>query len=190
MRAEGPIISHPEWQSKSQRLTSGTLTIIAWAIWIYLWLPIMTACLWIAGIHLTFVQFLRRPTLNSLLFIGLMVLLCSLVVAGWASYNYMRFARKSRRLKAETIHYEAIGKAFGVHDSETLCVLLQERRMNLHFDNVGALIRVEVLETDDPFPISHPRVSEDLREFSKSGIVAQAQELSGSEERSLALTSA
>lgn len=190
MRAEGPIISHPEWQSKTQRLTSGTLTIIAWAIWIYLWLPIMTACLWIAGIHLTFVQLLRRPTLNSLLFVSLIVLLCSIVVAAWASYNYIRFARKSRRLKAETIHYEAIGEAFAVHDSETLCSLLQERRMNLYFDNVGALIRVEVLDTHDQFPISHPRVGEDLRQCLKGGIVAQAQELCGSEERSLVLTSA
>jgi poly-beta-1,6-N-acetyl-D-glucosamine biosynthesis protein PgaD len=190
MRAEGPIISHPEWQSKTQRLTSGTLTIVAWAIWIYFWLPIMTACLWIAGIHVTFFQLFRRPTLNSLLFIGLMVLLCSVVVASWASYNHMRFARKSRRLKAETIHYEAIGEAFQVRDPETLFSLLQERRMNLYFDNAGTLIQVEVLETLDLSPVAHSRLTEETRPSLKSGTVLRAQERCGSEERSLALTSA
>jgi biofilm PGA synthesis protein PgaD len=146
MRAEVPIISRPEWQSKTQRFTSGTLTIIAWAIWIYLWLPIITACLWIAGIHLTYVELFRGPSLSSLLFMGLMALLCSIVVTGWASYNYVRFARRSRRLHAETICHQAIGKVFAVSDPAVLSSILHERRMNFYFDDAGILIHVETLE--------------------------------------------
>lgn len=147
MRAEVPIISRPEWQSRTQRFTSGTLTIIAWAIWIYLWLPIITACLWIAGIHLTYVQLLQGPSLSSLLFMAIVALLCSIVVASWACYNYVRFARNSRRLNAETICHDAIGKAFAVSDPATLSSILQERRMNFYFDYAGTLIRVEALGT-------------------------------------------
>jgi biofilm PGA synthesis protein PgaD len=148
MRAERPIISHPERQSMAQRFTSGTLTIIAWAIWIYLWLPVLTAGAWIMGVHLTYAQLLKGPTLNTLLFIVLMALLCSIVVAGWASYNYMRFGKRSRRMGSEPIRHEIIGKAFGVTDPETLSSLLQERRINLYFDNAGALTSVEVLQEE------------------------------------------
>jgi biofilm PGA synthesis protein PgaD len=187
MHAEALIISRPEWQSKTQRLTSGTLTIIAWATWIYLCLPIITACLWIAGIHFTCVEFLHGPSLISLLFIGLIALLCSLLVASWSSYNYLRFARRSRRTQAETISHEEIGKVFAVSDPVVLSSILRERRMNFYFDDVGTLIRVEGLGASDHSPISHTFVAGDSRRRLDCGTWTRLNEC---EEKSLLSASA
>jgi biofilm PGA synthesis protein PgaD len=148
MRAEAPVISRPENQSKTQRFTSGTLTIIGWGIWIYLWLPVLTALAWIVGIRLTYAQLTHGPGLDTILFLIMIAILCSIVVAGWASYNYMRFGKRSRRMGAEAIGHATIAKTFGVTDPATLSRLLQERRMNLYFDNAGNLTRVEALGAD------------------------------------------
>jgi biofilm PGA synthesis protein PgaD len=145
MRAERPIISRPEAQSIIQRLTSGTLTILAWAVWIYLCFPLITVGAWLLGVHFTYGQLTAGPPINTVLFVILIAFLCSIIVASWASYNYIRFGKRSRRMSQKPISHSAIGKAFGVHDPETLSLLSQERRMNLYFDQTGLLIRVEAL---------------------------------------------
>ena len=143
--AERPIIYHPEWQSTTQRLTSGTLTVIAWTIWMYLWIPFISAVLWVVGIHLVYTQLIQSLSMRSVWFIMLIALMCSIIVASWASYNYMRFAQKTRRRRVEVVPHEIIGKAFGVSDAATLCLLLQERRIELCFDEDGVLVVAEPL---------------------------------------------
>jgi biofilm PGA synthesis protein PgaD len=149
MRAERPIISHPEKQSWKQRLTSSTLTGIAWALWLYLWLPALSALLGIAGVRMTYVYVVRAPNKSSLLLIGFIVLTCNIVVSTWSSYNYIRFVGKTRRRAAKTVPHEAVGKYFGITDPATLALLLQERRLNLHFDKGGVLVNVEALRFED-----------------------------------------
>lgn len=143
--AERPIIYHPEWQSTTQRLTSGTLTVIAWTVWMYLWTPFISAVLWVVGIHLVYTQLIQGLSMRSVCFIMLIVLLCSIIVASWASYNYMRFAQKTSRLRVQVVPPQIVGKAFGVSDAAILCLLLQERRIELCFDQDGVLVAAERL---------------------------------------------
>jgi biofilm PGA synthesis protein PgaD len=149
MLTETPIIAHPEWQSKTQRLTSGTLTLIAWSAWIYLWMPLVSSVLWIAGIQFVYIQVGRSFILDAVWFVMLIALTSCIIVASWASYSYIRFAHKSRRRGTKVIPHDVIGKAFGVCDSDTLSLLSQERRMNLYFDAEGALVRTEALGTQN-----------------------------------------
>jgi biofilm PGA synthesis protein PgaD len=146
MRAERPIISHPERQSLSQRFTTGTLTSIAWALWLYLWLPALSALLWIIGIHLTYLYIVRAPNESSLVLIFLIILGCSVIVSSWSSYNYIRFVGRTRRRGAAPVSHEAVGRLFGVSDPAMLSLLLTERRISLHFDEGGVLVRAEALE--------------------------------------------
>ena len=142
MRAERPIISHPERQVWTQQLTSITLTLGAWAMWGYLWLPALAVILWIFGIHLDSIYKVRVPDLSTLLLMILIVLACDAIVRNWAGYNRRRFAGKSRRLGSNAIPHPDVGKAFGVNDAATLSLLLQERRLSMYFDDAGTLIRV------------------------------------------------
>lgn len=149
MRAERPIVSHPERQSLAQQFTSGTIASIAWAIWLSLWLPTLSAIFWMIGLHVTYKSIIRAPNKGSLLIILLLVLMCNTIVSCWASYNYIRFFGKSRRRGSGAVSHEAVGRFFGVTDPETLALLLRERRINLYFGDAGSLDRAEAFLTED-----------------------------------------
>ncbi|MFZ0301710.1 MAG: poly-beta-1,6-N-acetyl-D-glucosamine biosynthesis protein PgaD [Terracidiphilus sp.] len=148
MRAERPIIARPEKQSWEQRLTSRTLSGIAWGIWLILWMPVLTTLLWIFGTRVTYIYIIRAPDETSLLLIFLIMFICNMIVSSWTSYNYIRFARKTRRRGAEPVSHERVGAQFGVTDPETLCLLLDSRILGLSFNETGALVGVDVVEIE------------------------------------------
>jgi poly-beta-1,6-N-acetyl-D-glucosamine biosynthesis protein PgaD len=149
MRAERPIISRPERQSWQQRLTSRTLSGMAWGIWLILWMPVVSTLLWILGARVTYIHIIRAPDERSLLLIFLIMFLCNTVVSGWASYNYIRFAKKKRRRGADVVSHEKVGELFGVTDPETLSLLLHSRILGLHFTDAGVLARVDAVEIEE-----------------------------------------
>jgi poly-beta-1,6-N-acetyl-D-glucosamine biosynthesis protein PgaD len=145
MRAERPIISHPERQSPIQHFASVTITIVAWSLWGYLWLPALSVVTAVFGLPITYIYVARSSDEISLLLIFVIMLVCNIAVSSWSSYNYIRFARNSRRRSRDTITHEEVGSHFGIKDPATLSLLLQERRLNLHFDRAGALVHAEPL---------------------------------------------
>src|SRR5580658_316035 len=124
MRAERPIIVRPERQSWEQRLTSRTLSGMAWGIWLILWMPVTSSLLWVFGARVTYVHIIRAPDERSLLLIFLIMFVCNMIVSSWSSYNYIRFAKKARRRSAALVTHEQVGKLFGITDPETLSLLV------------------------------------------------------------------
>jgi biofilm PGA synthesis protein PgaD len=142
MRAERPIVAAPERQSLAQLVTSRTLGGIAWAIWIHIWMPLVSVLLWLAGLRVTYVYVVEAPNKSSLLMILALVLGCNIIVSSWASYNYLRFVGKTRRRGSSVVSHEDVGRSFGISDDATLASLLHERSLHLHFDATGRLIDV------------------------------------------------
>jgi poly-beta-1,6-N-acetyl-D-glucosamine biosynthesis protein PgaD len=149
MRAERPIIDRPEKQSWEQRLTSRTLGGIAWGIWLTLWMPVISTLLWIFGTRVTYIYIIRAPDKTSLLLIFLIMFLCNMVVSSWSSYNYIRFAKKTRRRGVDPVSHEEVGALFGVTDPETLSLLLRSRILGLNFNDAGVLVRVDTEEVEE-----------------------------------------
>jgi poly-beta-1,6-N-acetyl-D-glucosamine biosynthesis protein PgaD len=143
MRAEAPIISHPEKQSRLQKLFSLVLTIFAWVVWAYLWLPTLAVISAVFGMPINQILVVRRPDETSLLIIFAIMLTCNVVVSVWSSYNYVRFAKKSRRRRPGSTSHEEVGKAFGIDDPATLSLLSQGRSLSLYFDDAGRLVKVD-----------------------------------------------
>jgi len=159
MRARSPlIISHPERQSRAQRAIFGLLTLTVWALWFYLWLPLITAVLWVIGIRWAYIQVFKGVRGVSL-WVVLWILLATIaVVAYWSSYNNIRYARKTRRRHAQPLYKAAIGERFGI-TNPTLSLLLRERHLNLYFSASEQLIHVDAL-TDASFqPAASPQRS-------------------------------
>jgi poly-beta-1,6-N-acetyl-D-glucosamine biosynthesis protein PgaD len=149
MRAERPIISRPERQSWQQRITSRTLSGMAWGIWLILWMPVISTLLWIFGARVTYVHIIRAPDERSLLLIFLIMFVCNMIVSSWSSYNYIRFAKKGRRRGAPPVSHENVGKLFGVTDPETLSLLLKSRILGLSFNEAGVLVHVDAGEAPE-----------------------------------------
>jgi biofilm PGA synthesis protein PgaD len=149
MRAARPIISHPEHQTRAQRITTRSLKAIILLVWLYIWIPVLSAILWVLGIHVTYIYIVRAPSQTSWLLILVIMMSCNVIVSSWSIYNWVRFVGKKRRRGAPLVTHEEVGKVFGVTDPATLSLLIHERRLNLYFDNAGVLIRVEALGDEE-----------------------------------------
>lgn len=100
MKAEAVLIQRPRKQSRMQRALFGTLAIVAWAFWAYLWLPLLTLAAWMFGVHSVWLQFYvghRVGGSGDLDTVFLVALLSALSFTAWSAYNLYRFAGKQRR---------------------------------------------------------------------------------------------
>lgn len=149
MRVQTPlVISHPERQTSVQRTLFGILTFLIWAVWFYLWLPLVTGVLWLLGIRWGYIQMFlgkRGVNLRGILFL---ILTAIAMVLYWSSFNRIRYAKLDRRRRVDAVSKAAIGRDFGVTDAAMLGRLRQGRRLDLYFDDVGRLLRVEDGEGD------------------------------------------
>ncbi len=100
------IIDRPELQARWRRTVYSTITLVAWAAWMYLWLPAITLVAWFLG-YRRFVGeivapdggIILRATLVYLLIIGAM----GLILILWSRYNVFRFRGKTRRGAGEPV---------------------------------------------------------------------------------------
>ena len=102
MSTLAPYIIHTP-QKKASRTTHTvykTITFMAWLVYAYLWLPVVTLVAWGLGARNAYVELYMRdnaldPTL--LVTLPLLLLLCSTLMIGWAEWNRYRFQDKDRR---------------------------------------------------------------------------------------------
>ena len=97
----GPAIIHaPSAQAPGSRTLYGLATLVVWAVYAWLWLPLATLLLWVLGVRLGFMElYLAQQKIDPMLLVWLPALLlaCACVLIGWAEYNRWRFAGRDRR---------------------------------------------------------------------------------------------
>jgi biofilm PGA synthesis protein PgaD len=147
------IICHPERQSGPQHAVFRVLTVTVWAVWFYLWLPLITAVLWLVGIRWAYIQVFRGARGVSLGLILWILLSVTVVVAYWSGYNRLRYARRTRRRHAQPLSKATIGDKFGITGT-ALSLLMNERCLDLYFDASGQLIRVVALTAAPSIAVS------------------------------------
>ena len=88
------LIYSPQNQSNVQRGLYGTITLVAWAVYFYLILPLVTLLLWWLGLRGSYVQ-LWLPEAGFdrtlALTLPLLAVACALLLIGWAEINRLRF---------------------------------------------------------------------------------------------------
>lgn len=95
------IIERPDLQSPPQRVVSTGLTLFFWALWAYLWLPVLALLGWAFGVTRFYEEMVVNQGDQALLdvlgwyAVGIALLAGSLVC--WALYNYFRFRGNERR---------------------------------------------------------------------------------------------
>jgi len=95
------IIDRPDLQAWQQKAVFGALTAVFWAIWVVLWLPLVTLLGWgFFGYQFQF-HMIRldgyEGFLNLLAIYALVILaMCGALII-WAKYNHLRFRGVDRR---------------------------------------------------------------------------------------------
>lgn len=145
--ANSRLIYRPRQQDRATRTLYGVATFLAWAFYVYLWMPLTTLVLWIVGIRFSYLEvYLRNEPLEPpamLRELPLIALCVAIVLIGWAEYNRTRFQGKERRLPQEDAGLDEI--AASMHASAALGgALLGSKTAVLEMDPTGKPIEIQV----------------------------------------------
>ena len=140
------LIYAPQNQSNVQRGLYGTLTLVAWAVYFYLVLPLITLLLWWVGLRGSYVQlwlpeggFDRTLALT----LPLLAVACALLLIGWAEINRLRFQNRERRSHVGDTALDEIADSLGA--SHLFATRLRGARVaTLTLDEQAALSGITV----------------------------------------------
>jgi len=129
-KTEQKLIDNPENQSPRQRTMFGVLTGVAWAAYLYLWLPLITAVVWYFGLKSAYIElYLRDHRIDSFLVLAIpmIALVVSVLLLGWAEYNLLRFRRREdRRGAADNVSLDEMARGIGA--THAMAQQLQQAR--------------------------------------------------------------
>lgn len=103
-----------------------SFTSLMWALWGYLFLPLVSLILWIAGLGYIYGAVFEESALTRLLELvsrmGWAVLIIFIVLRGWGYYNYYVFGRKNRRKHRDPVNLEKLGSHFGLTEQDVVAL--------------------------------------------------------------------
>lgn len=109
-----PMITRSDDVRPATRTLHGALTLAAWVLYAFLWLPLITLVAWLLGVRTTFIELHVRnhpfdPTLAITL--PLLALACATLLIGWAEWNRWRFADRERRAAHDDVALPEVAAA-------------------------------------------------------------------------------
>lgn len=114
------VIDNPELQARHKRVVYSAATLMAWSVWMYLWLPLVSLLAWWFGVRV-FIRELVVPETRMLLLTlavyAIVVAVLALLVVAWSQYNLRRFGRRQRRRAAPSVTDREIAKWFDVPEA-------------------------------------------------------------------------
>jgi biofilm PGA synthesis protein PgaD len=139
------IIERPDLQSARQRTLYGLLTLVFWALWFYLWVPLLALLAWALGVQQAFKYMAVVGSYHQMAKVlgdyGLVILLFGGSLLLWAGYNIMRFSGVERRAAPMPVSAGEITRYFGTDQSD-LADWYHERCLVVTHDEHGQIARV------------------------------------------------
>jgi len=112
------IIDNPSLRSVLRNIGEMTFTSAMWALWVYLFFPIINIILWVLGIGNFYEKVIEYSDYLRLLELvrncGGTVVVIFIVLWIWGLYNLHRFGKKNRRLENKSIAPEKMAEFFDV----------------------------------------------------------------------------
>lgn len=139
------IIDRPDLQNFYARSGWGALTFIFWAIYIYLWMPLITLFAWWIGIKLFHTHFIElhggAGLLDKLGLYGLVILLLSTALIMWAYIEQLRFKGKRRRQVGNAVTIEQVAHKYQINEQK-LARIRHKKVLEVHFSNQGEISKI------------------------------------------------
>lgn len=152
--ANPPLIEEPNLRQAKKRYADSFATFMAWMLWVYIWLPLVSLAAWALGFRQAWMHvFLAaHPSVNALLAYLAVTLLLGGGLILWGRYNYHRFRGVERRNAPSDAETRDMAVDFGIPE-EQLRQLRASQRVALGIDDAGRPrelhLRPSVVEDDD-----------------------------------------
>lgn len=112
------IRDNPKLKSFLRNVGEWSFTTLMWALWLYLFLPLLNVILWLLGIRFFYVEVFEKAgyvqLLNLLNKIGWGILAVFAILRFWGYYNYLRFGRKDRRKSTSSTTVGQLSESFNL----------------------------------------------------------------------------
>lgn len=137
------IIERNDLVPPGKRRMGQIVSLVAWAIWIYLFTPIIALIGWLLGVEIFQRYILDDPigTLQAVQVYVLVILIAGLVFIGWASYNWLRFHNFERRHAPPPISDRELAHRFHISLEEEK-EISQRRIVTVHFNESAEIIEI------------------------------------------------
>ena len=139
-------IQAPELLTARQRARDTVVTAAMWALYLYLWVPLISLFAWVLGFELAYDIMIRaggaRHLGAILVTYGVIIGVIFVVVTAWSLINRVRYRRQNRRHFGRSVSDAAIAGFFGV-DAALLPTLRRARRVRLEFDSSGKPVAID-----------------------------------------------
>ncbi len=116
------IIERPERQNEIQRWGYRSVTAVAWVLWFYLVIPLISLLAWIVGLAFVYTVLLQGLDVNDLpeillrYGIGISILTGTYLI--WALYCYVRFIDQHRRKSRQLATLDQLAEIHDLPGSE------------------------------------------------------------------------
>jgi biofilm PGA synthesis protein PgaD len=146
------IIDRPEGQPPLHRAAFGLVTLVFWAVWIYLMMPAVTLLGWAFGIsRFVDIMIAQGGASDVARLIGWYLLVIGLMTGSlisWALYNWVRFRGATRRGNATSALANAQVAAHMRVAEATLARWQETRLLEVDFDDEGRYTRIAAAAAD------------------------------------------
>jgi biofilm PGA synthesis protein PgaD len=143
------IIDRPDLQSKAQRYGWSSITLTFWALYVYLWLPLLTLAAWWVGVKLFNYHMIELQGytgfIDKLGLYSVIIFVISAILIGWAEINRMRFKNKLRRMDNSEVTIDEIAEKYNL-PAHKLAELRQKKSMIVHFSDKGSITDIHEYE--------------------------------------------
>ena len=145
VRNDDVFIDAPELLTGRQQLRDTVVTGVMWALYAYLWVPLISLLAWILGFEFAYDVMIRAggaAHLRSVLYwYGIAIALIFVVFGVWSRSNLLRFGGQNRRDNFDRIEDQSFMAFFGI-SAEELEQLRTSRSLTLELDAVGAITEI------------------------------------------------
>jgi poly-beta-1,6-N-acetyl-D-glucosamine biosynthesis protein PgaD len=116
------IIDTPPLKGFLRNTVEWTITVVAWAFWIYLILPLINLILWLVGGGIFYREVISNQGFEQFFYMfktmGIYVLIAFIIIRGWGYYNYWMFGRRERRKWVQEVTIPELARMFEIPEEE------------------------------------------------------------------------
>jgi biofilm PGA synthesis protein PgaD len=133
-------IDAPEMLTAPERTRDTLFTAIMWAIYLYLWVPLLSMLAWLLGFEFAYDVMIRTGGIRELggilVAYGVIVTVIFATVAFWSLSNRVRYGKLKRRKKGPCVTTAEIAEYFDVDECATE-TLRRSTTAAIEFDDEG-----------------------------------------------------
>ncbi len=143
------LIDAPHMVSRARRMADAAVTGLLWALYSYLWAPLISLLAWLLGFEFAYDVLVRAGGMallkDVILVYGTTILgiISSIIV--WSLVNKIRFAHRERRHALDPVSDEEVAEFYAI-DAQQLGVMRNSRVVRLAHDELGVIQAVAAEE--------------------------------------------